>query len=86
MGLHVGFDRHSGDFKIPTYAETREAVCLRLSHLRGKEVDRSPTGPDAEVIDLVTTFVDLNMNLAVEALVCAMSRGPRRGRGEGEAT
>ena len=74
MGLQVGFDSHSGDFKIPTYAETRTAVCLRLSHLRGKEVDPSPTGPDAEVIDLVATFVDLNMNLAVEALACAMDK------------
>jgi len=71
MGLQVGFDSHSGDFKVPTYAENREAVCLRLSHLRGKEVDRSPTGPDAEVIDLVTTFADLNLNLAVETLRAA---------------
>ena len=68
MGLQVGFDAQNNTFKIPTYAETREAVCLRLSHLRGKEVDPSPTGPDAEAIDFMATFVDLNMNMAVEAL------------------
>ena len=76
MGLQVGFDKQSGDFKIPTYAETRSAVCLRLSHLRGKEVDSSPTGPDAELIDLVTTFTDANMNLVVEALAYAAQGGP----------
>lgn len=76
MGLQVGFNRHDGSFKIPTYAETRSAVCMRLSHLRGKEVDPSPTGPDAELIDLVTTFVDANMHLTVEALACAAQGGP----------
>lgn len=68
MGMQVGFDEQTGNFKIPTYAETRTAVCQRISHLRGKEVDPSPTGPDAEVIDLMATFVDLNMNMAIETL------------------
>ena len=77
MGLQVGFDEQSGAFKIPTYAETRAAVCLRLSHLRGKDVDSSPHGPDAEMIDFMATFVDLNMNIAVEALRFAQARTRR---------